>query len=208
MRLPSLLRVHLWKSLDSPICEMGTTMHDNRDAPGNDLHLLLFSHSAVSNSLWPHGLQYAKLPCPSPSPGVCSNSSCPLSWWCHPTISSSVILFSSCPQSFPSSWSFPMNWLFLSGGQSIGASVSVLPVNIQDWFPLALTGLIFLQSKGLKSLSPGPQFESINFLVLSLLYGPTLTFITWLLEKPQLWLYTPLLAKWCLCFSIHYLGLS
>ena len=87
--------------------------------------------------------QHARLPCPSPSPRVCSNA-CPLSQWCHPTTSSSVISFSSCLQSFPASGSFPVSWLFPSGGQSIGASVSVLPMNIQSWFPLGLTGLIFL----------------------------------------------------------------
>ena len=109
---------------------------------------LLFSHKVVSNSLRPHGLQHARPPCPSLSPGVCSNS-CPLSRWCHPTISSSVIPFSSCLPSFPASRSFPMSWLFTSGGQSIGASASasVLPMNIQDWFPLGLTGLISLDSQ-------------------------------------------------------------
>ena len=108
----------------------------------------------MSNSLWPHGLLHARLHCPSPSPGACSNS-CPLSLWCYPTISSSVVPFSSCLQSFPESRSFPMNWLFASGGQSIGVSTSasVLPMNIQEWFPLGLTGWISLQSKGLfKSL--------------------------------------------------------
>ena len=99
--------------------------------------LLLFSRSVVSNSLRPHGLQHTRLPCPSPSLGVCSNS-CPLSWWCHPIISSSVIPFSSCLQSFPASGSFPMSQFFSSGGQSIGASASasVLPMNIRNWFPL------------------------------------------------------------------------
>ena len=94
--------------------------------------LLLFSHWVVSDSLQPHGVQHARLPCPSPSPRVCSDS-CPLSWWCHPTISSSVIPFSSCPQSFPALGSFPRSELFASGGQSIGvsASASVLPMNIQ-----------------------------------------------------------------------------
>ena len=111
---------------------------------------MLFSHSVVSDSLQPHGLQHARLPCPSPSPGVCSNS-CPLSWWCYPTISSSVVPFSSCLQSFLALGSFKMSWLFTSGGQSIGASASasVLPMNIQGWFPLGLIGLISLQSKGL-----------------------------------------------------------
>ena len=100
----------------------------------------------VSDSLQPHGLQHARLPCPSPTPRAYSNS-CPLSWWCHPTTSSSVILFSSCLQLFSASGAFPMSQFFASGGQSTGASpsASVLPVNIQDWFPLGLTGLISLQ---------------------------------------------------------------
>ena len=101
----------------------------------------------MSDSLWTHGLPYASLPCPSLSPGVCSNS-CPLSWWCHPIISSSLTPF-SCPQSFPASGSFPMSRLFASGGQNIGASASasVLPMNIPGWFPLGLTGLISLLSR-------------------------------------------------------------
>ena len=123
-----------------------------------------------------HGLQHARLFCPSLSPGVCSNS-CPLSQWCHPTISSSVIPFSSCTQSFPASGSFPMSQLFTSGSQSIGASASVLPVNIQGWFPLGLTGLISLLSKGLSRVFSTPQFESIKSSALSLIYGPTLTSI-------------------------------
>ena len=104
----------------------------------------------MSNSLQPHGLQHTRLPCSLPTPGACSNS-CPSSWWCHPTISSSVVPFSSCLQSFPPSGSFPMNQLFTSGGQSIGASAlaSVLPVNILNSFPLGLTGSISFQSKGL-----------------------------------------------------------
>ena len=97
---------------------------------------LLFSHLVVSDSLWPHGLQHSRLPCPSLSPRVYSNS-CPLSLWCHPTISSSIIPFSSCPQSFPVSRSFLVSQLFTSDGQSIGASasISIFPMNIQDWFP-------------------------------------------------------------------------
>jgi len=109
---------------------------------------LLFRYSVVSDPLGPHGLQHARLSSTSVFPGICSNSHS-LSRWCHPTISSSVASFSSCPQSFPASGSFPMNWLFVSGGQSTGASASVPPKNNQDWFPLGLTGLIFLQSKGL-----------------------------------------------------------
>ena len=114
---------------------------------------LLFSCSVVFYSLWPHGLQHTRLACLSPSPRACSNS-CPLSQWCHPTISSSVIPFCSCLQSSPASGYFLMSWLFASGGQSIGASASasVLSMNIQGWFPLGLTGVIFLQSKGLSRL--------------------------------------------------------
>ena len=112
--------------------------------------LLLFSCSVVSDSLWPHGLHQARLPCPSPSLGTCSNS-CLLSQWYHPTILSSVVPFPSCLQSFPPSRSFLISQLFSSDGQSIGTSAlaSVLLMNIQDWFPLGLTGLISLQSKGL-----------------------------------------------------------
>ena len=108
------------------------------------------SCSVMSDSLRPHGLQHARLPCASPAPGVCSNS-CSSRQWCHPTISSSVVPFSSCLQSFQASGSFPMSQFFTSGGQIIGvsASASVLPMNIQDWFPLGCTGLISLQSKGL-----------------------------------------------------------
>ena len=114
------------------------------------MNVLLFSCSVVSDSLRPHGLQHARLLCPSPSPRACSNS-CPLNQWCHPAISSSVLPFSSCPQSFPASGSFPMSQLFASDCQSIGVSTSasVFPMNIQDWFPLGLTGLISLLSKGL-----------------------------------------------------------
>ena len=109
-----------------------------------------FTHSVVSDSLWPHGLQHSRPPCPSPTPRVYSNS-CPLSQWCHPTISSSVISFSSHRQSFPTSGSFQMSQLFTSGSQSIGvsASTSLLPMNTQDWSPLGLTGWISLQPKGL-----------------------------------------------------------
>ena len=109
-----------------------------------------FSHSVVSNSLQPHGLQYPRPPCPLPTPGACSNS-CPSSQWWHPTISSSVVPFSSCLQSCPASGSFQMSQFLASGGQSIGVSASapVLPMNILDWFPLGWTSWISLQSKGL-----------------------------------------------------------
>ena len=111
--------------------------------------MLLFSGSVVSDYLWPHERQHARLPCPSLSPRVCSNS-CPLSWWWYLTILSFAVPFSRCLKSFPASGSFPMSWLFASGSQSIRASdsASVLLMNIQGWFPLLLTGLISLQSKG------------------------------------------------------------
>ena len=137
-----------------------------------------FSLSVVSDSLWPHGLQHTRPPCPSPTPWVYLNS-CPLSWWCHPNISSSVIPFSACLQSFPASRSFQMSQFFTSGGQSIGvsASASVLPMNIQDWFSLRWTGWISLQSKGLSRVSSNTKFKSINPSALSFLYSPTLTSI-------------------------------
>ena len=126
----------------------------------------------MSDSLQPHKLQHGRLPCSSLSPRVCSNS-CSLRQWCHPTISSCVALF-CCLQTFPASESFQMSQKFASGGQSMGtsASASVLPMNIQGWYPLVLTGLISFLSKGQES-SPAPQFESINSSALSLLYGPT-----------------------------------
>ena len=113
-----------------------------------------FSRSVVSDYLRPHELQHSRPPCPSPTPGVHTNP-CPSTRWCHPAISSSVIPFSSCPQSFPASGSFPVSQLFASGGQITGASAlaSVLPMNIQDWFPLQLSGLISLLSKGLSKAS-------------------------------------------------------
>ena len=138
--------------------------------------LVQFSHSVVSDSLRPHGLQHARLPCPSLTPRACSNL-CPLNGWCHPTISSSVVALSSCLQSFPASGSCQMSQLVASGGQSIGvsASASVLPMNIQDWFPLGLTGWISLQSKDSQESSPTPQFKSVNSPALSFPYSSTLT---------------------------------
>ena len=137
-----------------------------------------FSHSVVSDSLQPHELQHARPPCPSPTPGVYPNS-CPSSRWCHPAISSSVIPFSSCPQSLPASGSFPMSHLFAWGGQSIGvsASASFLPMNTQDWSPLGgLIGSPCIPRDSQES-SPTPQFKSINSSVLSFLHSPTLTSI-------------------------------
>ena len=132
----------------------------------------------MSNSLQPYGMQNIRLPCPSLSHRVCSNS-CPLSRWCHPTISSSIVPFSSRLQSFPASGSFLVNQFFASRGQSIrvSASASVLPVNMQDWFPLGLTGLVSLQSKGLSRVLFSTTVWSMSFSALSRLYGPALTSI-------------------------------
>ena len=124
-----------------------------------------FICSVVSDSLWPHEPQHAMLPCPSPTPRIYPNS-CPLSWWCHLTISSSVVPFSSCPQSFPTSGSFQMSQLFASGGQNIGvsASTSVLPMNTQDWFPLGWTGWISLQSKRLSRVFSNTTVQKHQFI--------------------------------------------
>ena len=136
-----------------------------------------FSHLVVCDALWPHEVQHARLPCPSPTPGVYPNS-CPLSRWCHPAISSSVVPTSSCLQSFPASGSFQMSQLFASDGQNIGisASASILPMNIQVLFPL---GLVWshCSPRDSQELFPTPQFKSINSSVLSFLYSPTLTSI-------------------------------
>ena len=152
------------------------------------LHSVQFSHSVVSNSLWLHGLQHTRLPCPSPTPGAYSNS-CPLSQWCHPTISSSVIPLSSHLQSLPASGSFPVSQFFTSGGQIIGisASTSVFPVNIQNWFPSGWTGLI-LQSKGLSRVFPNTTVQKHQFFSIQLSLWSTSHVHTWPLEKTQLWL--------------------
>ena len=123
-----------------------------------------FSRSVMTNSLWLHESQHAKPPCPSPTPGVHSNS-CPLSWWCHPAISSSVVPFSSCPHSFPASGSFLTSQFFTWGGQSIGVSdsASVLPMNTQDWSPLEWTGWISLQSKGLSRVFSNTTVQKHQF---------------------------------------------
>ena len=148
-------------------------------------HTVQFSHSIVSDSLWPHGLQHARPPCPSPTQGVYSNS-CPFSRWCHPTISSSVVPFSSCPQSFPASGSFQMSQLFTSGGPSIGvsASTSVLPMNIQDSSPLGWTGWISLQSKGLSRVFSNTTVQKHRFFGTQPSSQSNSHIHTWLLEKP------------------------
>ena len=147
----------------------------------NPRGLLLFSHVR----LFVTTQQRTKLPCPSPSPGVCSNS-CPLSRWCYSTISFSVIPFFSCPQSFPASGSFPMSQLFASGGQSIGASASalVLPMKIQGWFPLGWTGLIFLLSKALSRVFSSTTVWKHQFFSTQPSLWSKAHIHTWLLEKP------------------------
>ena len=147
------------------------------------LRVVQFSHSVVSNSLRPHELQHTRPPCPSPTPRAYPNS-CPLSRWCHPTILSSVVPFSSCPQSFPTSGSFQVSQLFASGGQSIGvsASASVLPVSIQNWFPLGWTGWMSLQSKGLWRDFSSTTAQKYFGAQLSLWSNSHIH--TWLLEKP------------------------
>ena len=147
--------------------------------------LVQFSCSVVSDSLRPHELQHSRPPCPSPIPGVHSNSR-PSSQWCHPAISSSVIPFSSCPQSLPASGSFPMSQLFASGGQSIGvsASTSVFPMNTQDWSPLGWTGWISLQSKGLSRVFSNTTVQKHQFFSTQLSSQSNSHIRTWPLEKP------------------------
>ena len=146
--------------------------------PTNCQPFIQFSRSVVSDSLRPHELQHARPPCLSPTPGLYPNS-CPLSQWCHPAISSAVVPFSSCPQSFPASGSFQMSQLFELGGQSTGvsASTSVLPMNTQNISPLEWTGWISLQSKGLSRVFSNNTVQKHQFLVLSFLLSPTLTSI-------------------------------
>ena len=146
--------------------------------------LMLFSHSVISDSLWSHELRHARSPCPSPSPRACSNS-CPLSGWCHPTISSSVIPF-SCLQSLPASGPLPMSQFFASNVQSTGASAwaSVRPMNIQYWFPLELTGWISLQSKGLSRVFSNTSVQRHQFFGAQLFLWSNSHIQTWLPEKP------------------------
>ena len=146
-----------------------------------------FCRSVMSDSLWPHALQHTRLPCPSPTPRAYSNS-CPSSWWFHPTISSSVVPISSCLQSFPASGSFQMSQFFASGSQSIGASASasstVLPVTIQDWFLLGLTGLISLLFKGLSRIFSNTTVQKHQFFSTQLSSWSNSHILTWLLEQP------------------------
>ena len=144
----------------------------------------------MSDSCNPMDCSTPSFPCLSQSPRVCSNS-CPLSQWCHPTISSSVVPFSSCLQSFPASASFLMSRLFASGGQSFGASASasVLPMNIQGWFPLGLTSLISLKSKGLSRVFSSTTVWKHQFFGVQPFLWSNSHIPTWVLEKPQFWLY-------------------
>ena len=155
-RLTTLSSLHVFnlKSLWTLSC---------RDFMEASFSSVQFRRSVVSDSLRPHGLQHIRPPCPSPTPRVYSNS-WPLSWWCHPTISSSVVPFSSCHQSFPASGSFPMSQFFASGGQSwsSSASASVLPMNIYDWFPLGWLVWSPCSPRDSQESSPTPQFKSIN----------------------------------------------
>ena len=176
--------------------------------------LLPFSSVQSLSRVWLFVTQWTaaslQAPCSLPTPGVHPNP-CPPSWWCHPTISSSVVPFSSCPQSCPASGSFPVSRLFTSGGQSIGASTSasVLPMNIRDWFPWGLTDLISLLSKELSMrVFSSTTVQKHQFFSAQPSLWSNSHIHTWLLEKPQLWLHRPLLAKWCLCFLILCLGLS
>ena len=163
----------------------------------------------MPDSLWPYGLQNTRLPCPSLSPRVCSNS-CPLWQWCYLTTSSSNAPFSYCAQSFPASVSFPMNWVFGSGGQTIeaSASASALPTNIQGWFPLGLTGLISLQFKGGWRVFSSTTIQMHQFFgTLPSLWSNTHIHTDYW-KNHNIDSYGPLLAKWCLCFLICSLDLS
>ena len=151
--------------------------------PQERLSSVQFSRSIVSNSLWAHRLQHARLPCPSPTPGV--SNSCPLSRWCHPTISSSVVPFSSCLQSFLALGSFQMSQFFTSGGQSIGVSdSSSVLMNVWDWSPLGWTGWISLQSKGLSRVFSNTTVQKLQFFCAQLSLQSNPHIHTWPLEKP------------------------
>ena len=170
--------------------------------------LLLFSLQFVSDSLWCHRLQDTRFPCPSPSLRVCPNS-CPLIWWCNTITSSSVTLVSFCLQYFPASGSFPMSQLFLSGGQSTGASpsASVPPVSIQGWFPLGLTGLISLLSNRLSRVFSSTTIRKHQFFGALPFYDPALTLVHNYGKNHSLDLYGSLSSHWYLYFLIHSLGL-
>ena len=178
--------------LSCPSLLVSGTLH----SVGYQLSSVQFSRSVMSYSLQPHGLQHARRPCLPPTPRTCSNS-CPLSQWCHPTISSSVILFSFCPQSFSASGSFPMSQIFTSGSQYIrvSASRSVLPMNIQDLFPLGWTGWISLLSKGFSRVFSRTTVQKHQFFGAQLSLYSNSHIQAWLLEKQYLWLDRALLVR-------------
>ena len=178
------------------------------------IQLLLFSGQVMSRSLRPHGLQHARLLCPPLSLGVSSNS-CPLIQWCYLTISSSAAPFSFLPSIFPSIRVFSnepahWSWNYSTCDQSIGASASasVLPMNIQGWFPVGLTGWISLLSEGLLRVFSSATIQRNQFFSTQPCLWSSSQIHTWLPEKPWLWLHGLFSAKWCLCFLTHYLGLS
>ena len=168
-----------------------------------------FSSSVMSDTLWPHGLQHARPPCPSPTPRVYS-SSCSSSRWCHPAISSSVVPFASCPQSLPASGSFPMSQLFAWDGQSIGvsASASLLPMNTQDWSPLGCTGQISLQSEGLSRVFSNTTVPKASIFWRSAFFIVQLSHTYMTTGKTIALTRRTFLTKWCLCFLICCLDLS
>ena len=181
------LRLQKRMGLEAEWEEVGLarSRESSADIQGAKASSVQFSRSVVSDSLQPHESQHARPPCPSPTPGVYSDS-CPLSQWCHPTISSSVISLASRLQSFPPSGSFQMTQFFASGGQSIGvsASASVLEINTQDWFPLGWTGLISLQSKGLSRVFSNTTVQKHQFFGAQLSLWSNSHNHTQLLEKP------------------------
>ena len=176
-----------WKMccLVVPVIENRTSKVKTQFISNFSFSSVQFSPSVMSDSLRSHELQHARPPCPSPTPGIYSNS-CPSSWWCHPAISSSVVPFSSCLQSFPTSGSFPVSQLFTWGGQSIGVSASALvfPMNTQDWSPLGRTGWISLQSKGLSRVFSNITDQKHQFFGAQLSSPSNSHIHTWPLEKP------------------------
>ena len=171
--------------IELEIVSLGFSLPPLNSTEGLQFSSVQFSHSVMSDSLRPHESQHARPPCPSQTLGVYSDS-CPLSRWCHPAISSSVVPFSSCPQSLQASGSFPMNQLFTWGGQSIGlsAAASVLPVNTQDLSPLGWTGWISLQSKGLSRIFSNTIAQKHQFFSTQLSFQSNSHIHTWPLEKP------------------------
>ena len=176
----------LLKNIAKELLHCRNKIYENKNRKcRKGINSVQFSRSVVSNSLRPNELQHARPPCPSPTPGVHSNS-CPSSWWYHPAISSSVVPFSSCPQSLPASESFPMSQLFAWGGQSTGVSAlaSLLPKNTQDWSPLEWTGWISLQSKGLSRVFSSTTVQKHQFFGTQLSSQSNSHIHTWPLEKP------------------------